>query len=91
MTVSASPQALSAAPVVATAFSVKAPSANAGTVFIGNSGVSTSSGHYLEPGDFIDYEHNDQHGEAKYLLNVSDFYVTGTSGDKISWLASPVA
>lgn len=85
----ASAQPLSAVPVIAAAFTIKAAATNFSPAFVGASTVTTSNGHWLDPGDSFDYEHGDFHGETRLNLNLSDFYAVGTVGDTVTWLASP--
>lgn len=84
-----SPVALSATPIACAAFTIKAPATNAGTVYIGAAGVSTSTGYSLDPGDVFEYERQAQNGQPLYTLTVSDFYMVGTNPDKVVWFASP--
>lgn len=86
---SGSAQPLSATAVSVQAFSIKAPATNSNTVFIGPAGVTSATGHALDPGDSFDYERGDQLGHTKFQLNPSDFYAVGTSPDYVTWLASP--
>src|SRR5579884_2712434 len=81
--------ALSSVPITCTAFVIKAPLSNSAAVFIGPSGVTSALGHQLDPGDEYTYERNTQTGANRYELSVESFYVAGTSGDKVTWLASP--
>ena len=83
-------QALSATQVPCVAFTIKAPASNAKPVFIGGSGVTSTTGHQLDPGDTIDYELKFQNGQPTYQLRPSDFWVIGTSPDIVTFLASPV-
>lgn len=71
------------------AFTIKAPATNANTAFIGGSGVTTSSGHALDPGDVYVYERKLQNGQPQYVLRPTDIYVVGTSPDVVTWFASP--
>jgi hypothetical protein len=89
ISLSGTAQALSAAPVNAAAFTIKAPASNASNAFIGDASVLTTTGHIMCPGDELTYERRDESGLPKFQLHVSDFYVVGSSGDKVSWLASP--
>lgn len=73
----------------ATAYTIYALSTNSGPVYIGGAGVTVTTGHAPEPGRSMDYEKSDQSGQQRFQLNVSDFYVVGTAGDKITWFASP--
>lgn len=78
------------ATISCSAFSIKAPASNVNSVFVGAAGVTTSTGHCLDPGDSLDYERGDQLGHPRFQLNPSDFFVVGTAGsDIVSWLASP--
>ncbi len=81
-------QPLSTSPVIATAYSIKAPASNAHPVFLGKAGVLLTTGHQLDPGDSLDYQLSSQSGEPIFSLQVSDFFVVGTSGDVVTWLAS---
>lgn len=81
--------AITATPTLTAAFTLQAPLTNANPIFVGASTVTTTTGFQIDPGAAIDYEHNDQHGQNKYVLNLSDFYVVGTTGDKLTWLGSP--
>jgi hypothetical protein len=89
LAVTASAQPLAAAPVPCVAFTIKAPSSNGHSVYLGASNVSASNGFVLSPGDVFTYERRSQVGSPAYQLQVSDFYALGTSGDVVSWLASP--
>lgn len=84
-------QPLSATPVDTTAWSVKAPLTNVNPVFIGPPGVTTSSGHQLDPGDSMEYERSAQNGQPMYPIGPNDCYGVGTAnaGDKLTWFASP--
>lgn len=72
-----------------TAFEIKAPLANANTVYIGTVGVTTLTGYALDPGDRISYERIDQNDSPRYPLTPADFWVVGVSPDVLTWLASP--
>lgn len=69
-------------------FLIRAPLTNTEPVFIGPAGVSTSTGHQLDQGQEFTYERINQNGQPPYQLRPSDFWVVGTSGDKVTWLAS---
>jgi hypothetical protein len=43
----------------------------------------------MDPGDEFTYERIQQNGQPAYQLRPSDFYAVGTSGDVVTWLASP--
>jgi hypothetical protein len=86
--VSGTAQQLSA-PIGSNAFTIKASTLNAHSVFVGPQTVLLSTGFELSPGDTFDYERSDLSGQPRFQLNVSDFWVIGTSGDMVSWLASP--
>lgn len=83
-----SPQALSATQVSGETFTIKAPVTNVGSAYLGASTVSTTTGYQLDPGESVDYQRNDQHGQGRLQLRVNDFYVLGTAGDTLTWLAS---
>lgn len=87
--VSGSAQQLSSAAIDCAAFSIKAPYTNTHPVLIGSSIVSLTTGDFVDPGERITYERFDQNGQPRYNLRPSDFWVVGTSGDSVSWLASP--
>lgn len=74
-----------------TAFVIKAPLTNSNTgIFIGSSGVTTGTGHQLDPGDEIAYERIESNSAPRYPGRPSDFWVwIVTSGDKITWIAFP--
>ena len=88
--VTGSAQPLSATATETFAYVIKAPASNVNPVFIGNSGVTTSTGYQLDPGDELAYERLNQAGQPIYKYDVSDWYVIGTpsAGDKCVWLAS---
>jgi hypothetical protein len=78
-------------PVQVAAFEIKAPSSNINTIYIGQAGVTPTSGHAMEPGDRLAYQRSDQHGETRLSLAPADFYAVGTPGssDVLTWLGSP--
>ena len=72
------------------AFTIKAPLSNTGAVYVGDSGVTTSTGFQLDAGDVVTYERIASNAEPYYQSRPSDFYVwIVNSGDKVSWLALP--
>ncbi|MDE2102255.1 MAG: hypothetical protein KGL39_33730 [Patescibacteria group bacterium] len=71
------------------AFTIYAPKGNSAGVFIGASGITSSTGHQLDPGQSFTYERRSDNAQPFYQLRPSDFWVVGTSPDKVSWLASP--
>lgn len=71
------------------AYVIRAAVTNISPVAIGDATVTTSTGFLLYPGESFDYGRNDQNATPRLQLNVFDFYVVGTVGDKISWLATP--
>lgn len=89
--VSSTPTALSAVPVNSAVYTIKATATNTASVYLGASTVSTSTGHFLDPGDSFTYTPNSQHGSAALNLQVSDWYVVGNSGDHVSWVATPLS
>jgi len=70
-----------------TVFMIKAPLSNAQPAFVGASTVTLSNGHQLDPGDQITYERDSQTGQPQYQMRPSAFWVVGTSGDVVTWLA----
>lgn len=82
---SGTPQPLSLVPVTPTVWSVKAPSANTTTIYIGDNTVTTTTGYPLAPGDSIEVDRRPQPG-ATYDLTPADLYVVG-SGGIAAWLA----
>jgi hypothetical protein len=87
--ISGTAQPLSATTIPANAYTIKAPASNAHSVYLGAASVTASNGFVLSPGDELVYERRNQVGSPSYQLQVSDFYVLGTSGDVVAWLASP--
>jgi hypothetical protein len=87
--VSATPQALATTHIEATAWVLKAPSTNAGPVYVGAAAVTAGTGHQYDPGDSFEYERSSQNGAPKYQISPDDIYVVGTSGDRVTWFASP--
>ena len=57
---------------------VRAKPTNLGNVYVGNSGVSTTGGYILSPGDAVAFDFNN-------VFNVS--FTVDTTGDGVSWLA----
>jgi len=86
--VSAVAQQLSSRITETVGYTIKAPLTNVQPVYIGASGVTTGTGYQLDPGDELQYERLNQSGQPIYKLEVSDWWVVGTSGDKLVWLAS---
>ncbi len=78
-----------ASPVQATAFTIKASATNGSNAFLGPASVSASTGYVLSPGESLSYEDSGRVGLPAYQLRLSDFYVVGSAGDVVSWLASP--
>jgi hypothetical protein len=76
---------LTAVPCQPTNWTVKAPVANASTVYIGQVGVTTATGYPLEPGDSIEIDRRATAG-AVFDLVPADLYVVG-SGGTVAWLA----
>lgn len=89
LVLSSSAAPLVAFPVIGRGFTIRAPLTNTGPAYLGPAGVTSTTGHQLDPGDSLDYERTDQNGQVRYQLNVSDFYGVGNSGDLITWLVSP--
>lgn len=81
--------ALSATPVNSVAFTVSAPITNISPVYLGAATVTAGNGFPLYPGESFDYQRGDQHGEPRYVLNVQDVFVMGTTGDSVAWFGTP--
>lgn len=88
VSVGAAIQPLSASVTETVGYTIKAPLSNSQPVYLGNSSVSPTTGYQLDPGDELAYERLNQAGQPVYKYEVSDWYVVGTTGDKITWLAS---
>ena len=56
----------------------KANADNSGTLYVGDSTVTTASGFPLAAGDQLVFEN---------LSNLNNFYLIGTSGDKLHWIS----
>lgn len=89
ITAGASPAPLSSVPITAVAYTIKAPSGNSGTVYVGPAAVTTSTGFPLDPGESFDYFRNDQLAKPALQVNVQDWYAVGNGTDKVAWVASP--
>jgi len=89
ISVTGTAQAVSTTPVTVAAWVLKTATTNQNPIFIGPEGITTSTGHQLDPGDSIEYERSFQNGAPRYMLGPSDVYVVGTSGDKTTWFGSP--
>jgi hypothetical protein len=63
----------------------RAPSTNVGVVYWGLAGVTTATGHALEPGEVVDIMADSTEGGPFVDLQVQDIYVVGTAGDKVTW------
>jgi hypothetical protein len=85
VTISASPQRLSGTITTIDEYIVKVPSTNAGPAYVGDSAVTTSTGHILEPGDTLTLVVDVASGQPKFEVRPHELYVVGTAGDKISW------
>lgn len=85
VTISASAQQIST--YTDTSYVIKARPGNTGPVYIGESGVTTSTGYILEPGDSFEVTAA-LTGHPVFNVALSQLYVIGTSSDKISWLSS---
>lgn len=69
------------------AFTIRAPLSNAHSVFVGASGVTSETGHQLDAGDELSYERRALNGQPFYQSRPADFWVVGTVGDVVTWLA----
>jgi hypothetical protein len=61
----------------------KAPSTNTASVYFGNTGLSTSTGYPVEPGEEKVFT---LQGLPKFALVPDRLYLVGTAGDKLAWL-----
>lgn len=69
-------------------FVVRAPSTNTNPVYFGAAGVTTATGHMLEPGDEFAVLNEKKAGEQQYDLDPHEFFVVGIAGaDKVTWVA----
>lgn len=83
------PQRLSPTPQNVTAWVLKAPAGNAATAWIGNATVASSTGHAVDPSESFKYELADENGLPTFQLGPYDVWAVGTSGDILTWFASP--
>lgn len=88
ITLTTSAQALATASAVSRVrgFIVKAPITNVGRMWIGETGVTTTTGYPIEPGDEVEFVWSMELGKPKFDVYPSDVYVVGTAGDKAVWL-----
>lgn len=63
-------------------FIVEADEANAATVYVGDDAVSSTNGIELGAGDSVEYTIPETQ-DVRESLNISEFYVVGTTGDKV--------
>lgn len=72
------------------AWSVKAPSTNANTVYVGPPGVTTGTGYPLTPGDEFEYTRQFNTISPSLQLVPTNIYAVGTAGtDVLAWFATP--
>lgn len=64
---------------------IKAHSANAANVYIGEAGVTTSTGYELVPGEEFIFTPDTNLNKMPLPTEV---YVVGTSGDDVSWIGT---
>lgn len=89
VTLSASPQVLSAAVIECKTFILKNVKTNTGTVYFGDSTVSATTGFPLAPGDEFEFAFSVKNGEPVFDLLPSDVYVVGSvNGEKASWVSA---
>lgn len=79
---------LSATVVECKTFILKAPKANTGVIYFGDSTVTTANGFPLSAGDEFEFAFVVKNGEPVFDLLPSDIYVVGTSGDKAAWVSA---
>lgn len=80
---------LAAANVQCQAFTLKASATNTGSVYVGGSTVTNTSGFELAPGESFTYIRTVQQGGPVFQLEPSDLFMAGSTGNKVTWLASP--
>lgn len=80
---------VSLSPVNVSAWVLKAPVTNLAPAWIGAPGVTSSTGHQLDPGETMEYERSTQNTGNKYEVTPYDVAACGSSGDKLTWFGSP--
>jgi len=66
---------------------VKAFPDNTGSVYIGTSDVTTSTGYPLSPGE--EFQFSPALGNLNRTPKPKDVYVIGSNGDNAAWIATP--
>lgn len=89
--ISASAQQVTSTAQETVHYRLKAPTTNIGIVYIGPSGVTTSTGHALEPGDELQYDTQVESGLNLFDVPITDWFAVGTAGDKLTWLAHRIS
>lgn len=69
------------------AFQIRAPYGNSQPAFVGGVNCTTTGGHILDPGNSLTYERQAQNGSTIYQGRLSDFWVCGSDGDLVTWVA----
>lgn len=64
--------------VASRSFAIAAPSGNSGTVYLGPSGVTSSTGFPLAPGSNVTIDGS----------GLDDLWAIGTNGDTLRWIAA---
>lgn len=68
---------------------IKPLSANTASVFIGGEDdVTEDSGYELRPGEELRLIHTNKSGAVPMDVRPDQIYVVGTSGDRVSWVAT---
>jgi hypothetical protein len=63
---------------------IKAHAGNSGSVYIGETGVTTSTGYPLAPGEEIAMVSSVH--PRRETFKPADVYVVGTNGDRVAWM-----
>lgn len=87
LTITGSAQALTTTPLEADYICLKMHRDNLDTVRVGLTGVTLTTGYFVDPGDEFEVDNETRSGETSYDLQPHQVFVVGTSGDKLSWLA----
>lgn len=86
VTVSGTAQALTASGVSVETLVLKAHSTNAASVYVGATGVTSSTGYPIAAGE--EFIIAPAHGNLNRTEKPKDIYVVGTASDKVSWIGT---
>lgn len=67
---------------------LKAPATNAATAYFGVAGVTTTTGHAIDPGESVNIDDTLVEGGARMDIQPQDIYVVGTNPDKVTWVSA---